>query len=151
MVMGKKGADSGKLELQMTSMIDVVFLLLIFFMVTLRIPEPEGMIETALPKAKGTGSATTEEEDDRKEFEDIMLDLVWNSNKPGQDKTEVYVNRTRMLSTSMTYSRLKMMSEIYEDGRVVVRCQNKVPYKNLVEAISLVQEAKLPMAFADLD
>jgi biopolymer transport protein ExbD len=47
----KSGAGSGKIEQQMTPMIDVVFQLLIFFMLTLKIIEPEGDFNINLPIA----------------------------------------------------------------------------------------------------
>lgn len=138
--------DEDELELKMTSMIDVVFLLLIFFIVTLRIPEEEAMIETELPQAAGPGqqTGTTEE---REEFEDILLTLR-KDDTTGQVKT--YVSGQWMMSPEQLASRLKMFRNINENGRVVVRCQDEVPYKKLVEAISIVQYVELPMAFADL-
>lgn len=138
--------DEDELELKMTSMIDVVFLLLIFFIVTLRIPEEEAMIETELPQAAGPGqqTGTTEE---REEFEDILLTLR-KDDTTGQVKT--YVSGQWMMSPEQLASRLKMFRNINENGRVVVRCQDEVPYKELVEAISIVQYVELPMAFADL-
>jgi biopolymer transport protein ExbD len=46
----------GKVELQMTSMIDIVFLLLIFFLVTFKISAQEGDFNIKMPKP-GEGSA----------------------------------------------------------------------------------------------
>ena len=43
------GGETEKIEIPMTSMIDVVFLLLIFFMVTLKIVEPEGDFNINMP------------------------------------------------------------------------------------------------------
>lgn len=42
-------ADEGKIELQMTPMIDIVFQLLIFFMLNLRIVAPEGDFNIKMP------------------------------------------------------------------------------------------------------
>ena len=63
MNLGKVRAElQEKLELKMTPMIDVVFLLLIFFIVTLQIPREEAMIEAELPQARGDGEVTAEDE-----------------------------------------------------------------------------------------
>jgi biopolymer transport protein ExbD len=45
---GESG-DSGKIEVQMAPMIDVVFQLLIFFMLTLKIIQPEGHFDINMP------------------------------------------------------------------------------------------------------
>lgn len=47
--------DSMKLQKSMSAMIDVVFLLLIFFMLTLQIAEPEGAHAIEPPKGGGAG------------------------------------------------------------------------------------------------
>lgn len=46
---GTTEADSGKIEVQMAPMIDVVFQLLIFFMLTLKIIQPEGHFDINMP------------------------------------------------------------------------------------------------------
>lgn len=50
--------DSGKIEVQMAPMIDVVFQLLIFFMLTLKIIQPEGHFDINMPI--GVSKATSE-------------------------------------------------------------------------------------------
>jgi len=44
-----RNPDGDKIEMQMSSMIDVVFQLLIFFMLTLKIIEPEGDFDINMP------------------------------------------------------------------------------------------------------
>lgn len=141
-------AEDEQLELQMTSMIDVVFLLLIFFIVTLQIPKQEAMIETDLPQAKGPSrTESVDDEPPEQEFEDILLDLQKDATT-GEVKT--FVSGQRMMTPGQLASRLRMFQNINESGRVVIRCQDEVPYKDLVMAISIVQNVELPMAFADL-
>ncbi len=150
--MAINASDAGEedeLELKMTSMIDVVFLLLIFFLVTLKIPKEEAFIETRLPEAKGAGQVTApEEEKDRQEFQDIKLSL---RKDPTSGKVKTYVGGQRMRGPGQLASRLKMFRKIKDDGRVVVQCGDGVPYKDLVEAISVVQAIQLPLAFGNLD
>lgn len=51
---------SNETEMEMTPMIDVVFLLLIFFIVTLKFKTLEGKLEAALPKDRGTATSPAE-------------------------------------------------------------------------------------------
>jgi biopolymer transport protein ExbD len=53
---------SNKIQLDMTPMIDVVFQLMIFFMCTLKVTEPEGDFEISMPLGAPSASAVTEAE-----------------------------------------------------------------------------------------
>lgn len=52
----------GKINVDMTPMIDVVFQLLIFFMCTLKVIEPEGDFEISMPLGAPSASSVTEAE-----------------------------------------------------------------------------------------
>ena len=142
-----EAAQQEKLALQMTPMIDVVFQLLIFFVVTLSIPKEEAMIETELPRARGGGEVVGTEPQVREEFEDILLSIV---KEPVTGRARIYVNNQWMMNSRQLLGRLEMFRSLNEKGRVVVQCGDDVPYKDLIEAISIVQIAELPMAFANL-
>jgi len=53
---------SGKIALDMTPMIDVVFQLLIFFMCTLKVIEPEGDFDISMPLGAPSASTVTDAE-----------------------------------------------------------------------------------------
>lgn len=55
----KKSTEEVKSELDMTSMIDVVFLLLIFFMCATKFKDPEGSLRSWLPRDRGTGKSSS--------------------------------------------------------------------------------------------
>ncbi len=69
------GGESEKIEAQMAPMIDVVFLLLIFFMLTLRLVEPEGDFNINMPI-----SAPSEARPDDPQLPDIKVRLVADEN-----------------------------------------------------------------------
>jgi len=84
--MGKKKKKFEEIKPDMTPMIDVTFLLLIFFIVTLKFKVLEGRLDAALPKDRGTN--TTEAEEIEKL--DIML-FVANPGDLVQDKDNEYL------------------------------------------------------------
>ncbi len=53
----KQKMDPGEIETDMTSMIDVVFLLLIFFMLATKFKMPEGALRSYLPKNRGESNS----------------------------------------------------------------------------------------------
>lgn len=60
MKMRRSGEPPGKIDIPMAPMIDVVFQLLTFFMLTLKIIEPEGDFNINMPIAAPTQSQSTE-------------------------------------------------------------------------------------------
>ena len=54
--MARKKAQIEEVEMELTPMIDVVFLLLIFFIVTMKFKVLEGKLVTELPKDEGTSA-----------------------------------------------------------------------------------------------
>ncbi len=64
-----------KIKPDMTPMIDVTFLLLVFFIVTLKFKTLEGRLDSALPKDRGTSTSTAEEIE--------KVDIVIRAARPG--------------------------------------------------------------------
>ncbi len=147
MPIGAGRQDEEKMELKMTSMIDVVFLLLIFFIVTLQIQEPEVMIETELPRADRTGEHTAVEELDHEEFRDLRLHLAWNETT---GRTQLKLNDETIPGQRQLEGRLRIAHRLHPDGRIVIACDDDVPYDDLIQTIITIQMIDMPLVFADL-
>lgn len=139
--------DSEKTELQMTSMIDVVFLLLIFFIVTLRIPPDEGTLQAAVPKAKGIGKTKAPEEDPEKDFNDIRVMVRYSAQNEQMlvavDNQQVYITKNELgdYNFDSLYARLKSKYQYNSNARVVIDCGDQVPYIGLIGALNATQGA----------
>jgi len=133
-----------KLELKMTAMIDVVFLLLAFFLV-LPIPRKEVVIETLMPRGRETGQNETQLELE-KEFEDIAIFIRIDE----LGTVRKFVNDQRMLTPGEMLSRLRAFQKMNEDARVIITCDDDVPYQDFFEVISVADLAHLKVAFADV-
>jgi biopolymer transport protein ExbD len=68
----KKSAGPTEADCDLTPMIDVTFLLLIFFILNLKFKVEEGEIESFLPKDKGQASGTPQID-----LNDVRLKILW--------------------------------------------------------------------------
>ena len=144
--MGKRvrTETAGKLELKMTSMVDVVFLLLIFFMVTLSVPRPEGMLIAKRgaapepPPVPGPGIPPPRPED-------LSLRI-----KMENGVVRRYINSLPMNSDDRMLSYLRQCRKADESGRAVLFCDDGVPYGELVRVMDVAQLARIRVAFGDL-
>ena len=92
----------GRYELKLTPMIDVVFLLLIFFMTTIKFRTPEGKIQSDLPQDTIEVTAA--------EAEQVQI----TARRKG-DNTEIYVNEESFeLNFDQVETRLRTLREKFE-------------------------------------
>jgi len=134
-----------KIDLQMTPMIDVVFQLLIFFMLTLQLPKTEGMIETMLPTAPGPEEKGPGPPPPPSPFSDIVLTLTRQPN----GAVARTLNAMPVRSDRQLESHLAKMKDVYSDGRIIIACDGDVPYGHLVRTMSVVQRTGMTMAFSE--
>jgi biopolymer transport protein ExbD len=92
------GGDAEKIETQMAPLIDVVFLLLIFFLLTLKIIEPEGEFNINMP----VGTPTVVQNQDQI-IPDIKVRLIADANGSMQ---QLLLNRRSLGSGEAAFERL---------------------------------------------
>jgi len=136
-------------SLEMTSMIDVVFLLLIFFIVTLQIPPDEGSLQAAVPKAKKeSAQVTAPEEDPEKDFEDIKVMVRY---KEITREFLISCDNQRQYTFEMLQGKLQAKYQYNPDARVIIDCGDQVPYYGMVKALNAAQGASFrKISFANI-
>ena len=92
------GGLSGKIEMQMAPMIDVVFQLLIFFMLTMKIIAPEGDFNINMPIG-----APAEQQDDDNQLPDIKVHLVAG---PGGGLESVMLGRRDLGNDNLAFEKV---------------------------------------------
>lgn len=131
-----KGDERATLDI--TSTIDVVFLLLIFFISTIRMPKPEADIRAFLPREeptvtqKGGGGTETKTKDET----DIRVDL-----RSGARGTEVYLDDRHLAGGLRDLGRKLRALDKFRDkaieSKVILAAGRKVPYLYVVRALNL--------------
>ena len=129
--------ETDKVELQMTSMIDVVFLLLIFFIVTMQFPEDEGTLPAYLPKeVKGIASKMKPKEK-KKDIEDITISLKMVGESP-----EIAVGNSILPNFRQLSYKLKLLHKQFPEHRIVLDGAPNVKFDFIVRALNACIEAE---------
>ena len=114
------------LELSMTSMIDVVFLLLIFFMVTTSFTQAEKELDPAI-KTEGSGANTASD------FEPIIIDVFDDGGTPS-------FRLGSQVSTTIDGLRLQLQAITNRDDGAFVKVGNGVPFYYPAAAMQVCSE-----------
>jgi len=119
--------------IQLAPLVDVLLLLLIFFLLTFNAARNENELDVKVPKASSAKEKTA-----------TMGDIVVNVKADGN----VIVNR-RTLSTTELSDMLKNLVQLYPDQAVVIRGDETGAYKNIVGVLNICSEAGVTnVAFA---
>jgi len=118
---------------QIAPMVDIVFLLLIFFLVTWNFARNETELDVKVPTAR-------EGKDTRRAMGEVILNV-----KP--DGTIVMNKRT--LSSTELLDALSKISKLYPDQAVVLRGDERAAYRHVVEVLDICRAANIwNVAFA---
>ena len=123
-----RGRNKVSAEFSMSSMTDIVFLLLIFFMLTSPAVTPEAL-DLILPKAKGK---TTNQ-----------LNVAVSITKDLQ----IYVNKERV-SNSALENRLQEILGGVEDPTIILRAEEGVPIEKAVSVMDIANRNRYKIVLA---
>lgn len=120
-------------QLKMTPLIDVIFLLLIFFIMTMRFQDPEGVLESRLPESGGPG--VTRQQDDR-EVVRLRIRLFI---KEGQT-ARIFLQEREIAD----YDELLMyLQQLPRDALLVIEPESRVAYKYVVGVYNTCMKAHM--------
>jgi len=126
--MNLRGRNKVDPTFNMSSMTDIVFLLLIFFMLTSTLVTVSA-IDVVLPKAGGK----TENN------KSVAVTITGES--------LFYINKTKVSAASLESEILKSVG-VDKKKTIVIRGDKEVPYKNVMQVIDIANKNKLKMILA---
>ncbi len=126
--MNLRGRNKISPEFSMSSMTDIVFLLLIFFMLTSPVITPEAL-DLILPKAKGK---TTNKQN-------ISVSIT--------KELQVYINDQR-ISSSALESTLKSKLAGVENPTIILRAEEGVPIEKAVNVMDIANRNRYKIVLA---
>ena len=118
---------------QIAPMVDIVFLLLIFFLVTWNFSRSETELDVKVPKAR-------EGKETRRAVGEVILNVKANGT--------VVMNRRQMNSSELQET-LQKIAFLYPDQAVILRGDENTDYRHVVEVLDICRRANIwNVAFA---
>ena len=126
--MNLRGRNKVSPEFSMSSMTDIVFLLLIFFMLTSPAITPEAL-DLILPKAKG--KTTTKQ--------NVAVSITKD--------LQIYIDKERVSSSALE-ARLKEALAGVEDPTIILRAEEGVPIERAVNVMDIANRNRYKIVLA---
>jgi biopolymer transport protein ExbD len=126
--MNLRGRNKVSATFSMSSMTDIVFLLLIFFMLTSPVITPEAL-DLILPKAKGKTTST----------QNVAVSITKD--------LEFYINEDRVTSQSIE-SELNAKLNGIEEPTIILRAAEGVPIEKAVQIMDIANRNKYKIVLA---
>jgi biopolymer transport protein ExbD len=118
---------------QIAPMVDIVFLLLIFFLVTWNFSRSETELDVKVPKAR-------EGKETRRAVGEVIINVKTNG--------AVVMNRRQMNATELQDT-LQKIASLYPDQAVILRGDENTDYRHVVEVLDICRRANIwNVAFA---
>lgn len=129
----RKRAQPQLLGFQIAPMVDILLVLLVFFIVTWNFAMTENELDVKIPSAAAA-----------KEQQPVANQTVINVRKNGT----VVMNRKEMNLDDLR-SKLKQLSELYPDYAIIVRGDEQLPFRDLMAVMDVCRQANIwNVAFA---
>lgn len=132
----RRGRRRGPVEIAMTPMIDVVFLLLVFFLATASFELVEQMLPGNLssPPPGASAADTTPPPIPTEDFDDVVVRLAMVA-----DSLQVDINGAVLGSVQELPARLLAIIQIRSDVPVIVDPSGQVPMRNVIQVYDMAR------------
>ena len=120
-------------DLQLTPMIDCVFLLMIYFIFSSNFDIPEQSLPSQLSAASGSGASSTDTPPPPEaDFEDVVVRILWRDSAPAWT-----VNDTPVSSLLILKQSLAQVARIKRDAPVILHPDPDVPLGNVIDVYDI--------------
>lgn len=129
-----RNASEPDINTAMTPMIDVVFLLLVFFVWTASFQVVEFVLPSAVSSQLGTEAIEVENPPPPKDFPDIVVRVRWENNQAAWT-----VNQQPVPSLAAVGTQLSSLAELGTDATVILHPDPAVPLGYVIETYDVSQ------------
>jgi len=129
--------EHGRLEVKMTPMIDVIFLLLIFFICTASFQAPEEILPSRL-LLPGAVSSNVEVDPELQDLDELIVEVVWDGDRPRWRINQREYDRLEDVQAVLAAAaRLKL------DLPVILDVDPRVPMEHVIDVYDLCRQIGL--------
>jgi biopolymer transport protein ExbD len=121
-------------ELKMTPLIDVVFLLLVFFVWTSSFQAIEQILPSRLLEASGSGPTTAADPPPEADFRDVVVRIQWQTDRPVW-----YVNETPVATLAELRATLEPIALLKRDAPVILHPDAVVPLGDVIDVYDVAR------------
>ncbi len=125
------------LEVKMTPMIDVIFLLLIFFVATSSFQPPEEVLPTNM-SLPGSTSETVQIDPQEEDLDEIVVKVMWRQGGPLWE-----VNQREYQQLDQVGGVLNAVAGFQADLPVILDVEGVVPMENVIDVYDLCRQIGL--------
>lgn len=118
-----------ELEIKLTPMIDVVFLLLVFFIWNASLQKYEYVLPSQLSVASGNQDDVPTEPPPEADFDDVVVRIRWRDNQPAW-----FINDISVRSLAQLQEKLQVIQAIKRDAPVILHPDKQVPLGHVIDA-----------------
>lgn len=129
-----RNASEPDINTAMTPMIDVVFLLLVFFVWTASFQVVEYVLPSPISSQMGTEATNVENPPPPKDFDDIVVRVLWENNQAVWT-----VNQQPVPSLDAVANQLTSLAELGTDATVILHPDPAVPLGFVIETYDVSQ------------
>jgi biopolymer transport protein ExbD len=116
------------IESAMTPMIDVVFLLLVFFVWTSSFQMIEQILPSQMSTQMGTETSEINAPPPEKDFDDVVIRILWNGQSPTWS-----INDQPIDSIASMRQRLSAIASVKVDAPVILHPDGEVPLGDVIQ------------------
>jgi biopolymer transport protein ExbD len=132
--------QTGGCDIPMTPLIDVVFQLLVFFLLTASFHAVEHVLPSHVSALTGTGPATRDETPPpEKDFDEVLIRVLWENGQPAWQ-----VNRRSMPTLADLREALAGIAKIKADAPVIVHPDPEVPLGHVIDVYDVTRLQGFP-------
>jgi biopolymer transport protein ExbD len=122
------------LDVKMTPMIDVVFLLLVFFIWTASFQIAEQILPSSVSASTGTQAAASDVPLPEEDFDEVVIRVLWDGRQP-----QWQVNSAPVATLEQVRRTLAALAAIKADAPVIVHPDPEVPLGHVIDLYDLTR------------
>lgn len=123
-----------ELDVKMTPMIDVVFLLLVFFVWTASFHIVEHLLPSSVSAVRGTEASDPATPPPEKDFDDVVIRIHWLDTRPGWR-----VNEEPMVTLDEVRASLAGIAVVKPDAPVILHPDEDVPLGHVIDVYDVTR------------